>query len=111
LEPGIIYELRFSMVPTARLFLAGEKIRIRIKNADDEKPINRLEAFSRNHVWRQTPSRVTIYHDEGYPSCVLLPVTRGNLIGTYISGGYMPVPGEEQGVLPSGKIDMPKEIK
>jgi hypothetical protein len=111
LEPGVIYELRFSMVPTARLFIAGEKIRIRIKSADDEKPKNRLEAFSRNHVWRQTPSRVTIYHDEGHPSCVLLPVTRGNLIGTYISGGDMPVPGEEPGVLPSGKIDMPKEIK
>jgi predicted acyl esterase len=111
LEPGAIYELRFDMVPTARLFLSGERIAIRIKCADDEKAVTRLEKFSRDHLWRQTPSQVTIYHDEKHPSCIWLPVTRGNLIGTYISGGFMPVPGEESGQLPSGKIDMPKEIK
>jgi predicted acyl esterase len=111
LEPGAIYELRFSMVPTARLCLIGERIAIRIKCADNEKATNRLEQFSRNHLWRQTPTRVTIYHDERHPSYVLLPITRGNIIGTYLSGGVMPVPGEEPGQLPSGKIDMPKEIE
>ena len=37
LTPGTIYELRFGMVPTARLFLAGERIGLRIKSADNEK--------------------------------------------------------------------------
>ena len=111
LEPGAIYELHFGMVPTARLCLSGERIGIRIKSADNEKPMTRLENISRNHLWRQTPTRVTIYHDETHPSCVWLPITRGNLIGTYISGGIMAVPGEEPGQLPSGKIDMRKDIE
>ena len=37
LEPGKIYELRFTIVPTARLFETGERIAIRIKGADDEE--------------------------------------------------------------------------
>ena len=36
MEPGKIYELRIPIVPTARLFQAGERIAIRIKGADDE---------------------------------------------------------------------------
>jgi len=30
---------------------------------------------------------VTIYHDADHPSHLLVPVTRGNRIGTFISGG------------------------
>jgi hypothetical protein len=30
---------------------------------------------------------VKIYHDSDHPSHLLLPVTRGNRIGTFISGG------------------------
>ncbi|MEI9476378.1 MAG: CocE/NonD family hydrolase [Deltaproteobacteria bacterium] len=111
LEPGAVYELHFDMVPTGRLFQKGDRIGIRIKSSDDEKALNRFQAQGRNHVWRQMPTRVTIYHDEAHPSCIWLPVTRGNVIGTYISGGLLPVPGTEPGVLPSGLIDMPKEIK
>jgi len=111
LEPGAIYQLHFDMVPTARLFLKGDRIGIRIKCSDEEKALNRFQAQGRNHVWRQMPTRVTVYHDEMHPSCIWLPVTRGNVIGTYISGGLLPVPGTEPGVLPSGMIDMPKEIK
>jgi predicted acyl esterase len=111
LEPGAIYELHFDMVPTGRLFQKGDRIGIRIKSSDEEKALNRFQAQGRNHVWRQMPTRVAIYHDETHPSCIWLPVTRGNVIGTYISGGLLPVPGTEPGVLPSGMIDMPKEIK
>ena len=110
LEPGVIYELRFGMIPTARLFLNGERIAIRIKGADNEKAMNRFQQQSRNHLWRQQPNRITIYHDETHPSCLWLPITRGNLIGTYISGGILTVPGEEEGQLPSGLIDVRKDI-
>jgi hypothetical protein len=28
-----------------------------------------------------------VYHDAAHPSCLILPITRGNVLGTYISGG------------------------
>lgn len=87
LEPGKIYELRIPIVPTARLFQAGERIAIRIKCADDEPPLNSLQALARNHLWRPRPARITIHHDEKNPSRLDLPITRGNLIGTFFSGG------------------------
>ena len=87
LEPGKIYELKISIVPTARLFQAGERIAIRIKGADDEPPVNSLQALARNHLRRPRPARITIHHDENHPSHLDLPVTRGNIIGTFFSGG------------------------
>jgi predicted acyl esterase len=87
LEPGNIYELKFMIVPTARLFKTGERIAIRIKGADDEPPVNSLQALARNHLRRPRPARITIYHDESHPSHLDLPITRGNLIGTFFSGG------------------------
>ncbi len=87
LEPGKIYELRIPIVATARLFQAGERIAIRIKCADDEAPVNSLQALARNHLRRPRPARITIHHDEKNPSRLDLPITRGNLIGTFFSGG------------------------
>jgi len=107
LEPGKIYELRFSMVSTARLFLAGERIGVRIKGADNEKPDNRLQQVARGCLWRQSPWRMTVYHEESHPSHVLLPITRGNVVGTFLSGGALP--DMEPGEKPYAKFHMPKE--
>jgi predicted acyl esterase len=87
LEPGKIYELKISIVATARLFQTGERIAIRIKGADDEPAVNSLQALARNHLRRPRPARLTIYHDESHPSHLDLPITRGNIIGTFFSGG------------------------
>ena len=87
LEPGKVYELKIPIVATARLFQAGERIAIRIKGADDEPALNSLQALARNHLRRPRPGRITIYHDESHPSHLDLPITRGNLIGTFFSGG------------------------
>jgi predicted acyl esterase len=87
LEPGKIYELRIPIVPTARLFQAGERIALRIKGADDEPALNSLQALARNHLRRPRPARITIHHDESHPSHLDLPITRGNIIGTFFSGG------------------------
>ena len=87
LEPGKIYELRIPIVPTARLFQAGERIALRIKGADDEPATNSLQALARNHLRRPRPARISIHHDETHPSHLDLPITRGNLIGTFFSGG------------------------
>jgi uncharacterized protein len=87
LEPGKVYELKIPVVPTARSFNAGERIAIRIKGSDDEPPVNSLQALARNHLRQPRPARITIYHDELHPSRLDLPVTRGNIIGTFFSGG------------------------
>lgn len=87
LEPGKIYELRFPIVATARLFQAGERIALRIKGADDEPPLTSLQALARNHLRRPHPARITIHHDEAHPSHLDLPITRGNIVGTFFSGG------------------------
>jgi predicted acyl esterase len=87
LEPGRIYELKIPIVPTARLFQAGERIALRIKGADDEPAANSLQALARNHIRRPRPLRITIHHDESHPSHLDLPITRGNIIGTFFSGG------------------------
>jgi hypothetical protein len=87
LAPGRVYELKFPMVATARLFHAGERIALRIKGADDEPPITSLQALARNHLRRPRPGRITLHHDENHPSHIDLPITRGNIVGTFFSGG------------------------
>jgi hypothetical protein len=87
LEPGKVYELTIPIVATARLFRAGERIALRIKGADDEPATTSLEAIARNHLRRVRPARITIHCDESRPSRIDLPITRGNIVGTFFSGG------------------------
>ncbi len=90
LKSNVVYEFKINLVPTARLFKVGHRIGLRIKSSDDEKPKTSLEAFATGHLWRQKPSQVTIMHNADYPSCLYLPIARGNIQGTYISGGNIP---------------------
>ena len=87
LNPNEIYEFKIKIIPTGNLFRAGHRIGIRIRCVDDEKPATTLDRVAQGHVWRQAPSWITVYHDSDHPSCLLLPVTKGNTIGTFISGG------------------------
>jgi len=89
LVPHQIYEFNIEIRPYGILFKAGHRIGLRIKCVDDEQPANFLEAIAMGHLWRQSASRVTVYHNAAYPSHLLLPVTRGNRIGTYMSGGKL----------------------
>jgi uncharacterized protein len=90
LEPNRIYEFNIEIRPYAIMLRAGERIGIKIKSADDEVPRDSLEAVGIGHVFRRTGSHVTIHHGSDHPSHLLLPITKGNRIGTYISGGKLP---------------------
>jgi len=35
-------------------------------------------------------SRITVFHDADHPSYLLLPITKGNLLNTFFSGGQFP---------------------
>jgi uncharacterized protein len=87
--PGEIYEFNVEIRPNGFLLKPGERIGLRIKCVDDEKPANSLHVIGSGHLWRQRTSRVTIYHNADYPSHLLLPVTEGNIIETYMSGGKL----------------------
>jgi uncharacterized protein len=87
LTPGEIYEFDIEILPTGNLFRAGHRIGIKIRCVDDEKPKTSLETIALGHVWRPTPAWITVHHNARYPSYLLLPVTKGNVIGTFISGG------------------------
>lgn len=86
LKPNEIYEFNISLVPTANLFKEGHRIAIKISSTDDQ-PKNTFEGIASEHVRRQRASRITIHHDAEHPSSLLLPITAGNIIGTFMSGG------------------------
>jgi predicted acyl esterase len=89
LTPNEIYEFNIEVRPYGILLRPGYRIMVRIKCCDDEVPPHHLHGIGMGHLWRQNSARVTVYHDADHPSHMLLPITRGNRIGTYISGGII----------------------
>jgi hypothetical protein len=89
LTPGTIYEFDIKLVPTGNLFKAGSRIAVKISCVDDE-PTNPLELIGTGAVKRTAVARVTVFHNEDYPSYLLLPVTKGNILNTFFSGGQWP---------------------
>jgi predicted acyl esterase len=90
LEPNQIYEFNIEIRPYGILLKPGERIGIKIKSADDDVPKNYLELVGIGHVSSASYSQVTVHHNADCPSHLLLPITKGNLIGTFISGGKLP---------------------
>lgn len=89
LTPGKIYEFNIKLVPTGNLFRAGSRIALKICGVDDE-PKNALELIGTGSIHRTAVSRITVFHNEDFPSYLLLPITKGNLLNTYFSGGKLP---------------------
>jgi predicted acyl esterase len=87
LTPGEIYDFAIEIMPTGHLFKAGHQICIKISGAVDEPPNTGIEALHEGHISSHLSNIVTIYHDAEHPSHLLLPITRGNIVGTYLSGG------------------------
>jgi len=87
LTPGEVYRFDIEVRPYGILMRPGARLALRIKCADDEKPQTALQAIALGHIARPDSTRVTVYHDADHPSCLLLPITRGNHIETFISGG------------------------
>jgi hypothetical protein len=90
LEPNQIYEFNIEIRPYCILLKPGERIGIKIKSADNDPATNYLELVGLGHVSSGSASQVTVHHNSDYPSHLLLPITKGNRIGTFISGGKLP---------------------
>ncbi|MFC1846152.1 CocE/NonD family hydrolase [Chloroflexota bacterium] len=87
LVPGEIYKFAIEIIPTACLFKAGHKICLKIKGVIDEEPKTTLQFVHAPHISRQARDIITVYQDADHPSHILLPITKGNVVGTFISGG------------------------
>jgi uncharacterized protein len=86
LNPGEIYEFNIPIVPTANWFKQGTRIGLRISSVDYDAETS-IGGIGAGHIKRQKPSRVTVFHDDEHPSHLLVPITQGNVLGTYLSGG------------------------
>jgi len=87
LVPGRIYEFAIEVMPTGNLFRPGHRIGLKISCSDVEEHRTTMDALHVGHVVSQVLNKITIYHDSEHPSHLLLPITRGNIIGTFLSGG------------------------
>ena len=86
LTPNKIYEFNIPIIPTGNLFKAGSKIGLRISCTDDAAK-DSFEQIAAGNIQRQSSSRITVYQDADHPSHLLLPITKGNILGTFLSGG------------------------
>jgi predicted acyl esterase len=90
LKPNQVYEFNVEIRPIGILLKPGESIGLRIKSADNDPPTNITEDIGLGSVSRPMASHVSVHHNADNPSHLLLPITRGNRIGTFISGGKLP---------------------
>lgn len=80
LEPDQVERFEISLHPTANVFGVGHRVRVEISSSNfpmyDRNP-NTGAAFGQDADLR--PARQTVFHDEGRPSALVLPVVRNDL--------------------------------
>jgi predicted acyl esterase len=84
---GEVVRYELEMRPYAIRLMPGERLALRLRCRDDERPGTDLEWIGQGHLWRPTPARLLVRHCPEHPSSLLLPIVRGNRIGTFVSGG------------------------
>lgn len=90
LEPDRIYEFNIEVRPYAILMRPGTQLRLRVRCTDKgDEVADILHNHAVGLLANPQSTQVRIHHDEDHPSHLLLPVTRGNLIGTFASGGNL----------------------
>jgi predicted acyl esterase len=100
-QPHQVRRYDIAVVAAACRLRPGQRLGVRIKAADDEAPADMVLGTALGHVARQTAAVITVHHDEEHPSALLVPVTSGNVLGTFISGGVL-APARD--TVPAAKI-------
>jgi uncharacterized protein len=93
LVPGQVYELNIDIWPVANLFKAGHRIMLKLSSSDETPET--LYQVGQAHLGSQAANTVTVYHNAQYPSHLMLPITKGDFIGTYVSGGDISLKNKE----------------
>ncbi len=78
---------KINLMPIAHVFTKGHRIALRVSSSDTEPPETFFDLIAQGHLLQQRPSWVSVHHDAEQPSVISLPITSGNRIGTYMSGG------------------------
>jgi hypothetical protein len=87
-QPLEIVPYDIKVTPIGMLLPAGSRLVLRISCVDDP-PNDALQLTAAGTLSRTEVSRITVFHDEDHPSCLLLPVTSGNHVNTFFSGGNL----------------------
>ena len=87
-QPLEIVPYDIKIAPIGILLLAGSRLVLRISCVDDP-PNDALQLTGAGTLSRTEVSRITVFHDEDHPSYLLLPVTSGNHMNTFFSGGQL----------------------
>jgi predicted acyl esterase len=91
LVPGEVYEFNIEVVATGVELSAGMRLGLVIRGTDqDAVATDFIDNHAYGHLWRPTSATISVQHSNQYPSHLLVPITKGNLIGTFMSGGVMP---------------------
>ncbi len=94
-KPGVASRYDIAIAPTARVLMPGERLQLQISSSDEDEGDTFLGLLAQGHLLRRNPSWVSVLHDAEHPSALALPITDGNRIGTYLSGGR-PAPRKQQ---------------
>jgi len=90
LESGVVYPLSIDIRPYGIRFESGTRLRLRIRTTDHGDPNpDILSNHAVGLVAGAQDNRLSIHHDVAHPSHLVLPITRGNIINTFLSGGRL----------------------
>lgn len=90
LEPGVVYPLAIDIRPYGILLESGTRLRLKIRTTDHGDP--NPDILSNHAVGLLAGAQenvVSIHHDPEHPSSLVLPITKGNRINTFLSGGRL----------------------
>ena len=90
LEPGVVYPLSIDIRPYGIAFESGSRLQLRIRTTDhgDVNP----DILSNHAVGLKAGAQsntLSIHHDVDHPSALILPITKGNVINSFRSGGRL----------------------
>ncbi|MCH7606814.1 MAG: CocE/NonD family hydrolase [Chloroflexi bacterium] len=78
LEPGVVYPVTIQLLPTSNLFVKGHRLRLDISSSNFPRfDVNGNTGENPGTSPVKVPAQNSVYHDDGHPSHVILPVVPG----------------------------------
>lgn len=85
-----IVRLDVDIRPVGVLLRSGSRLKLVLRTTDEGDPnADILSNHAVGLLAGAEHNRVFVHHDEDHPSALVLPVTKGNRIGTFLSGGRL----------------------
>jgi len=79
LTPETVYEYTITLLPTAIVFKKGHQIRVHLTSSSFPLWDRNPNTGKAQGMYADTQTAIqTIYHDENYPSHIVLPIVSGN---------------------------------